>query len=121
MLRYRLASRSLSAFKAYVHQPCGKTSFPELQISHGPKTQEKAEFYRRQCCRAPLPDAACPHHAVGAKTKNEKATTCEMCGPCSECGYEHRMHECPIENGEQQDAEYKMYKPRIETDGECSP
>ena len=50
------ASKSAGTFRAYLHRSCGKHSAPELLIHDGPKTTETAEFYRRQCCRVPLPE-----------------------------------------------------------------
>ena len=57
---FREASRSLSALRTFVHAPCGTASYPELAIKSGPKSRETVEFYRRACCRTPLPCAACP-------------------------------------------------------------
>ena len=69
---YREASGSLGKLREFVHQPCGKQSFPELAIQAGPKkTTSTVEFYRRECCRAPLPPEACPD----GQTKD-----CNACG-----------------------------------------
>jgi hypothetical protein len=68
---YREASGSLSKLRAFVHSPCGKQSFPALAIQSGPKSTETVEFYRRQCCCAPLPDEACPHRLAGARAGKE--------------------------------------------------
>jgi len=66
-----------------------------------------------------------------SKVDPQKATECETCRNCSNCGYDEVMHECPIENSDIKDASYKMFKPRIEADGrsfqdelqtvECTP
>ena len=48
---YRKASRSFAALRAFLHAPCGKVSLDELKIAQGPKSCEKVEMYRRQCCR----------------------------------------------------------------------
>jgi len=41
-----------------LHAGCGKESLSGLVISRGPKSCEKVEMYRRQCCRVPLPEIA---------------------------------------------------------------
>jgi hypothetical protein len=94
---YRQASRSLSALKAYVHSPCGKKSFSQLQIESGPKVDRSIDFYQRQCCQVPLPDGACPHRQPDSKVPPQEATTCEICSNCDSCGWDAVMHECPIE------------------------
>ena len=63
---YRLASRSFSALRAFLHAPCGKQSLGELIISKGPKSCETVEMYRRQCCRVPLPEISDALEAVAA-------------------------------------------------------
>eukprot|EP00962_Isochrysis_galbana_P023024 scaffold6909_cov125-Isochrysis_galbana.AAC.1 len=55
---WREASRSFAALRAFLHAGCGKESLSELVISRGPKSCEKVEMYRRQCCRVPLPEIA---------------------------------------------------------------
>ena len=110
---YREASSSLGKLRAFVHAPCGKRSYPELAIQSGPKFNDSVAFYRRQCCRAPLPDDACPHRPAGTKAKE----LCAECGDCNHCGWGKSMPTCPIEHGEQEDAEWKEYRPRIEPDG----
>ena len=107
---YRAASGSLSKLREFVHAPCGgKVAFPSLAIDAGPKKAEAVEFYRRQCCRAPLPKSACPH----ASSKGE----CDKCGDCSSCGWSATMPACPIENSDKEDAEWKEYQPVIDPDG----
>ena len=91
---YRRATRSPSALREFVHAPCGKEAFPALRIASGKYSSEAApEFYRRQCCRAPLPTEACPHGSKGA---------CDDCGPCRNCGWELTMgaNRCPIDYGD---------------------
>ena len=110
---YREASSSLGKLRAFVHAPCGKQSFPELAIQSGPKSSETVEFYRRQCCRAPLPAEACSHQRAGAKAK----APCKECADCELCGWAATMPACPIEHGDQADAEWKEYRPRVEPDG----
>ena len=98
---YRDASASLSKLRAYVHAPCGKTKFPSLRIANGKFSSEEApEFYRRQCCRAPLPAEVCPHQAAGTKR------ACAECGDCSKCGWALTMGKasCPIEGGDAAEA-----------------
>ena len=102
---YREASGSLGKLRAFVHAKCGKQSFPELAIDAGPKKTQEVLFYRRQCCRAPLPSEACP---------DGKA---QECGDCSVCGWAATMPKCPIEYSDEKDAEWKEYQPRIEPDG----
>ena len=51
---YRLASRSWSALRAFVHVPCNKEHLEDLMICPG--SSERVEMYRRQCCRVPLPE-----------------------------------------------------------------
>jgi hypothetical protein len=111
---FREASASLGKLRAFVHAPCGKASFAELAIQSGPKrTEATVELYRRQCCRAPLPDDACPHRRSGAKAKD----ACADCADCEACGWAATMPKCPVEYSEQADAEWKEYKPRLEPDG----
>ena len=80
---YREASGSLGKLREFVHQPCGKQSFPELAIQAGPKMSSTVNFYRRQCCRAPLPPEACP----AGQTKE--------CDDCSTCGWEVPLRPAP--------------------------
>ena len=110
---YREASGSLAKLREYMHAPCGKASFPELAIRSGPKATETFELYRRQCCHALLPEEACSHRPPGSKAKEP----CKECAPCDKCTWAARMPKCPIEYGDQSDAEWKEYKPRIEPDG----
>ena len=110
---YREASSSLGKLRAFVHAPCGKQDFNALAIQSGPKSNETVAFYRRQCCRAPLPEEVCPHRPPGTKAKEP----CTECGHCRSCGWAIRMPTCPIEHGDQEDAEWKEYKPRMEPDG----
>jgi hypothetical protein len=105
---YREASGSLSKLREFIHQPCGKASFSELAIQSGPKAKATFELYRRQCCRAPLPAEACPHPRKG---------DCADCADCPKCDWAVRVPTCPIEHGDQNDAEWKEYRPRIEPDG----
>ena len=42
--------------RTFLHRTCGKISYPQLNIQAGPKKTERAEFYKRQCCRLPLPE-----------------------------------------------------------------
>lgn len=53
---YRQASRAWGKLRSFLHAPCGKCSLDDLIISKGPKSCEKVEMYRRQCCRVPLPE-----------------------------------------------------------------
>ena len=111
---YREASSSLGKLRAFVHAPCGKQSFAELAIQSGPKSSETVEFYRRQCCRAPLPAEACSHQRAGAKAK----APCKECADCEVCGCgAATMPKCSIEHSDQADAEWKEYRPRVEPDG----
>lgn len=80
---YREASGSLGKLREFVHQPCGKQSFPELAIQAGPKQTSTVEFYRRQCCRAPLPPEACPEGQA------------KECDNCCACGWEVPYHPAP--------------------------
>ena len=50
------ASKSAGTMRAYLHRPCGKRSEPLLTIDEGPNSTEQVTFYRRQCCRVPLPE-----------------------------------------------------------------
>ena len=50
------ASKSSGSLRTYLHSTCGKRSIPGLKITEGPKSAEVCEFYRRQCCRVPLPE-----------------------------------------------------------------
>lgn len=50
------ASKSAGTMRAYLHRPCGKRSEPLLTIDEGPNSTEQVAFYRRQCCRVPLPE-----------------------------------------------------------------
>jgi hypothetical protein len=108
---YREASGSLSKLRAFIHAPCGKVALPSLAIEAGPKAAETVKFYKRQCCRAPLPDSACHHQAKGSKG------ACSDCGNCSNCGWEATMPECPIEYSDEHDAEWKEYRPRVDPEG----
>lgn len=108
---YREASGSLSKLRAFIHAPCGKAAFASLAIQAGPKKTETVEFYRRECCRAPLPASVCPHQASRSKG------VCRECGDCNRCGWKATMPRCPVEYGDQVDAEWKEYRPRIEPDG----
>ena len=63
---YRLASRSFAALRAFLHGSCGKQSCEALCITKGPKSCEKFELYRRQCCRVPLPEIADALQALAA-------------------------------------------------------
>jgi hypothetical protein len=42
---------------------------------------------------------------------------CAECEECKECGWERAMPYCPIENSDDTDAEWKVYRPRVESDG----
>ena len=92
---YLDASGSLSKLRAFIHAPCGKKSYPAVAIDSGPKQRAEVEFYARQCCRAPLIEG----------------------DECKVCGWERTMPQCPIEQSEKADAEWKEYHPRIEPDG----
>ena len=107
---YRAVSGSLAKLREFVHTPCGKVAFPSLAVEAGPKKRETVEFYRRQCCRAPLPKAACPH-------PRGKTGECAKCGNCNDCGWAKRMPQCPVEYSDKADAEWKEYRPHIEPDG----
>jgi len=50
------ASKSAGTLRTFLHRKCGKVSCPQLRIEDGPKSSEVVEFYRRQCCRVPLPE-----------------------------------------------------------------
>ena len=79
---YRCASRSFASLRAFLHAPCGKQRLAELIIAKGPKSCEKVEMYRRQCCRALLPEisnalkerAAADEAADAAASLRAKAT-----------------------------------------------
>ena len=58
------ASKSAGTFRAYLHRVCGKRATPQLLIHDGPNTTETVEFYRRQCCRVPLPELKDVDHVV---------------------------------------------------------
>ena len=103
---FREASGSLSKLRQFVHAPCGKDSYPELAIDAGPKKTDSVQFYRRQCCHAPLPPDACP---------DGKASEC---ADCTKCGWEKMMPKCPVEWSDEADAEWKEYRPRLEPDGQ---
>ena len=51
-----MASKSAGTLRAYLHRTCGKHALPGLLITEGPKSTERCDFYRRQCCRVPLPE-----------------------------------------------------------------
>ena len=108
---YRKATRSPSSLREFIHAPCGKMPFSALRIATGKYSSEVApKFYRRQCCRAPLPAVGCPHGSKGL---------CAECGPCVMCGWELTMGSarCPLDYGNAADAEWKEFRPRIEADG----
>ena len=110
---YRAASGSLGKLREFVHALCGKMSYPGLAIESGPKRtniNSNVTFYSRQCCRAPLPHAACPHQL---KPKEE----CNECGDCDKCGWEATMPACAIEYCDIADADWREFRPRIETTG----
>lgn len=95
-----------------MHNACGKVSYPALRIEVGPKSCEDApKFYKRQCCGAPLPkDAVTPTAGVG------QCGECES-NECDKCGWERAMPTCRIEYTDDEDAEWKVYRPRVEADG----
>ena len=95
---YRKATRSPSSLREFIHARCGKKPFPALRIASGKYSSEAApEFYRRQCCRAPLPAEGCPHSSKG---------TCADCGNCGDCGWELTMGatRCPLDYGDAAEA-----------------
>jgi len=70
-------SRSSTMFRSYLHRACGKERYEPLTIRDGPKAaRENPAFYRRQCCRLPLPELkeALPAlHEADAATAAAKA------------------------------------------------
>lgn len=107
---YRMASGSLAKLRSFVHEPCGKVAFPSLAIDAGPKKTEQAvEFYRRQCCRAPILRSACPDACLMGD--------CSNCSNCSRCGWVATIPMCPVEHNDTADAEWKEYRPRLDLDG----
>ena len=101
---YRAASKSVHALNDFVL--CPKQTFASLQITHGPHACAEVKLRRRQCCRAPL-----------LQGHRDPATEME-CQDCSECGYERRMPECPVEHTDEP-AEYKVYAPRGDSNQEA--
>ena len=70
---YRSASSSFAKLRSFLHAPCGKRSFNELIISQGPKSCEKVEMYKRQCCRVALPEISGAVKAMAAADKAAEA------------------------------------------------
>ncbi len=106
-------SGSLGKLREFVHAPCGKMSYPGLAIESGLKRTDinsNITFYSRQCSRAPLPHAACLHQL---KPKEE----CKEYGNCDKCGWEVTMPACAIEYCDIADADWREFRPHIETTG----
>ena len=103
--KWKNASKSFSALRAFIHAPCGKQSFDDLRILSGPKSNETVQFYARQCCRATLLDSYVPDGMA------------EECGPCDCCGWGPTTPWCPLEYSDVSDATWKEWLPRIEKDG----
>ena len=138
-------SRSSSTFRAYLHRVCGKVAYPALSIRDGPKAADDApEFYRRECCRVPLPElkAALPAvlewdaavaeaSATAPKLKALQENAVKLagtvglsvedvrsCADCTKCGFGASMPRCPIEwEDGSKSASYKTYRPRLAPDG----
>lgn len=68
------ASKSAGTLRAYLHRQCGKVSMPGLRISEGANSSETVDFYKRQCCRVPLPELKAVQLALTASDEATAAT-----------------------------------------------